>query len=114
MRIWLDDERDPTNPFIQRDFPSAAFGDWTWLKTVEEALPFIEKGEVTAISFDNDLGYNNGERCTQGYHLANQIEALAHDRKIPSLEWHVHTQNPVAYGKICTAMQNADKFWGKQ
>lgn len=109
MRIWLDDERDPTVPFIQREFPSAGLGNWTWIKTVEEALPFILEGKVTAISFDNDLGAGN----TQGYHLANQIETLAHDGKIPQMEWHVHTQNPIAYGKICTAMLNADKFWEK-
>lgn len=106
MQIWLDDNRDPTNPDIQAKYPSARYYAWTWVKTVPEAKQYIERGEVDAISFDNDLGLPE-----EGKHLATWIEDKAYYNKIKPMEWYVHSENSVAKDEIIAAMRNADKFW---
>lgn len=107
MKIWLDDERDPKDQFVQDNY--GANGDERWCKTVQECANLIRTGKVESISFDNDLGPGNDE----GYKLANWIEWYASQGKIPKMKWYVHTQNTVAYKKICIAMQNADKYWNQ-
>jgi len=42
LRVWLDDERDPTDPQVQRDF--GAHGDEIWVKTAPEAIKMLEQG----------------------------------------------------------------------
>jgi len=109
--LWLDDERDPSDLIIQQKF--GATGKEVWVTTVEEAQRFIENGNAMGISFDNDLGEGNKE----GYELANWIEEKAYFRKIPRLQWRIHSQNPNQRARIQRAMENADKFWdetGKQ
>jgi len=105
--IWLDDERDPTDEFIQREF--GAKGNELWIKTTEECIELITQGNVRSISFDNDLGYNQ----TEGRKLARWIESQVYDNKIKPIVWRVHTQNIIAYVEIYKAMQNADKYWEK-
>ena len=54
MRIWLDDNRDPTDPKIQIKY--GAKGDEVWVKTTKEAKELLLTGQVESIAFDNDLG----------------------------------------------------------
>lgn len=105
INLWLDDERDPSNPDTQKLFGSN--GSEIWVKTVEEAIPFLEKGLVASISFDNDLG--EGKR--EGKHLAAWIEEQAYLKKIPRLKWKIHSKNPNGKYAIMMAMLNADRFW---
>lgn len=104
IHMWLDDNRDPKDPENQRRY--GAKGNELWVKTIEEAQPYIERGEVASISFDNDLGLP-----TEGKHLARWIEDQAYWKKIPPMEWHVHSENSVAKKEIIAAMSNADRFW---
>lgn len=94
MRIWLDDVR----PIPQ---------GWDMhVKTVEEAIELLETHEITAISFDHDLGTDK-----TGYDLAKWIEYMAHSEGLPPLEWHVHSANPVGARNIKAAMKMAERYW---
>ena len=106
IRLWLDDERDPTRPEIQNKF--GAQGNEIWIKTVDEAIEYLKQGNVEHISFDNDLG--EGEK--EGYQLAKWIEEQAYLKQLSKIEWNVHSQNPPASLSISAAMSQADKFWG--
>lgn len=108
VRIWLDDERDPKNPFIQKEF--GAMGNEIWVKTPEEAIRLLEQGNVESISLDHDLGENIGS----GEQVAKWIEEKAYFGKISPLIWRVHSQNPVGAKNIFVALSNADRFWQKK
>jgi hypothetical protein len=43
LRVWLDDVHRPPG------------SDWTWVKTVEEAIDCLKRNVVAEISLDNDL-----------------------------------------------------------
>ena len=104
IELWLDDERDPKNPQIQRDF--GAKGTELWVKTVPEAIKHLSIDNVTFISFDNDLGTD-----LEGRDLAKWIEEKAYYKELPKLGWNVHSKNPVAAVEIQKAMSNADNYW---
>ena len=106
MKLWLDDERDPVNPFIKKQF--VANGDELWVKTAEEAIKQLETGTVDFISFDHDLGLGK-----TGYDVAKYIEEAAFFNKIPRLQWRVHSANPTGSLNISLAMRQADKYWDK-
>jgi hypothetical protein len=108
LRVWLDDERDPQNPFWYDEFPELKEGGWTWLKTVEECQELISRNMIGFISFDNDLGYEQ-----EGRHLASWVEEKAFNKEIEPFGWDVHSKNSIAGPKIEIAMRNADRFWGK-
>jgi len=106
IELWLDDERDPKNTQIQKDF--SAKGSEIWVKNVPEAIQYLSKGNVSSISFDNDLGVE-----LEGYDLAKYIEEMAYYNKIPKLTWKIHSKNPTAALRIQQAMINADRYWNK-
>ena len=110
MRIWLDDERDPNDEDVQKTFPSAKNGPWTWLKTVEDVLHYLNRDEVDFISFDNDLGEGNQE----GRVLAGIIEERAFNGSMRPIRWEIHSQNVIGTDSIANAMTNADKFWNRK
>ena len=95
IRIWLDDVRNPPP------------GTWVVHRSAEETLLLIESGLVTFIDFDHDLG---PDRLT-GYDVAKKIEQLAHDGKIPPIEYSIHSGNPVGANNIDRAMKSAWRFW---
>lgn len=107
IRLWLDDEKDPKDPTVQKEF--GAQGDEVWVKTVEEAISYLQNKNVGYISFDNDLG----EEKKEGYELAKWIEEQSYNNKIPPLTWSIHSQNLPANEKIKSAMNKANEFWSK-
>jgi|GEM_PF-34919 len=96
MQLWLDDIRDP------KDHGRA---EAIWVKTAEEALTILRKGEVSFISFDHDLGTE-----LDGHDVASEIERLVFEDKIPMPEWAVHSANPVGEAEITAAMKSAERF----
>jgi len=104
IRLWLDDVRDPQDPNIQEKF--GAEGNEIWVKTMPEAISYLNQGNVSFISFDNDLGEE-----LEGYHLANWIEEKDFDGTLYPLGWNVHSRNPVGSSKIVNAMTSAEEFW---
>jgi hypothetical protein len=108
MKVWLDDDRDPTDEFIQREFGAAA--DMLWVKTAAEAVDVLRAGGVTAISLDHDLGAT-AEEIGTGYDVAKWIEKAAFDGELPRLSWRLHTASPVGRKSMMAALRNADAFW---
>ncbi len=94
MKIWLDDLRP------------MPIGFDIHCKTSNDAINLIQKGFVTHISFDHDLGEDD-----TGYKVAFFIEKNAFFNKISPLSWEIHSANPVGKNNIEMAMRNAEKFW---
>ena len=112
IEIFLDDDRDPSDPSVQEDF--GARPGMVWVKTVPQAKEYLKTGQVSFISFDNDLGLPE-----EGRHLANWIESQANLfvqglGGIPQLQWTVHSKNMSAVRLIIMAMKSADKIWARE
>lgn len=105
LHLWLDDERDPSDPEVQKRY--GAKGTETWVKSVDEAISYLQKMVVASISFDNDLG----EGQKEGRHLAAWIEEEAYFNRVPYMEWNIHSENPVGKNEIFMGMSNAERFW---
>ena len=67
---------------------------------------------MTAISLDNDLGYDNVYPC-EGRHVAAWIEEAAYNNTIPRCRVTIHSANPVAREYMETAIKNAQAYWDK-
>ena len=104
-KVWLDDLRDPKDPFIQTNY--GADGTEVWVNSVEEAITLLETGAVTSISLDNDLG----EGLPEGYDVALWLEEAAFFNRIPRLEIWAHSDNCVANPKMRKAIENAYRYW---
>ncbi len=108
MRIWLDDERDPCDPYIQSEF--GAEGDEVWAKTAAVAINYLKQGTVTFISLDHDLGIAS---AGTGQDVANWIEEQAFKGMLPKLHWSIHSRNPVGRNNMSRALIKADQFWSR-
>ena len=106
VRLWLDDDRDPTEPWIQRQY--GAKGDEVWVKTASMAIEMLMVGNVSSISLDHDLGSMS---AGTGMDVAKWIEEQAHANTLQRLEWDVHSLNPIGRINMTAAMRNADKYW---
>jgi hypothetical protein len=107
MRLWLDDERDPKDPYIQSHF--GASGDEVWAKDPHTAIQYLKQGNVTEVSLDHDLGSGVGT----GMDVALWIEEQAFLGNLPRLIWSVHSMNPVGRKNMSLALYNANKHWDK-
>lgn len=93
-KVWLDDERPAPE-------------GWYHVKTAAEAIEALERGPVSEISLDNDLGLDDEE----GYDVMKFLEEKAFSDKsfhIPVI--HIHTANPVARQKMQAGIENIRKF----
>lgn len=106
MKLWLDDERDPSSPTIQEKF--GADGDEVWVKTAEMAIYYLSQNNVKSISLDHDLGE---ESAGTGMDVARYIEEQAYFGILPKLKWNIHSQNTVGKKNMILALKNAEKFW---
>lgn len=84
LRIWLDDERPMPDDFDEH------------LKVAELVIEMIKTGTVEFISLDNDLGIGRKEGRT----VAEFIEKAYISGDIDFVDFHPHTQNPVAFDAI--------------
>jgi hypothetical protein len=109
ISIWLDDERDPTDPAIQAVF--GAVGDEVWVKTAEAAISLLATEEVSRISLDNDLG---PVEAGEGRDVAAFIEdcAFTGQHRVPG-SVRIHTMNPVARAAMIRAIKAAERITGK-
>ena len=77
MKLYLDDTRTPPDK------------SWTLVRTVEECKELLNKGEVTELSLDNDLG----QGFLEGREL---VKWMAENDKWPPNKPKVHSANIVA------------------
>jgi hypothetical protein len=96
MKLWVDDVRK-----MPVDYD-------VWAKTASEAIAKLQTGEVTAISLDHDLGE---VQAGDGYQIAKFIEDAAREKRIPRLDWELHTANPVGHKNMEAALRSADRYW---
>jgi hypothetical protein len=108
ISLWVDDERDPTDPEIQSLYGSK--GDELWVKKYDDAISILKTDNVKMISFDHDLG----EDIKDGHDIASWIEEEAYFGRISPIRWRVHSSNPKGSERIMMAMKNADRFWGSR
>lgn len=95
MKLWVDDVRE-----MPKDFD-------VWAKTYEEAIKYLQTGEVTKISLDHDLGTEK-----TGYDIAKFIRLSArYYKKFKRFDWIVHSKNPVGAMNIITALVDAEYYW---
>lgn len=109
VKLWLDDERDPSVPNIQNYF--GAEGNEIWVKTAAVAINYLQQGNVVSISLDHDLGPAS---AGTGMDVAKWIEEQAYHGTLPRLNWSVHSLNPIGKKNITRAMLKADEFWSAQ
>jgi len=106
IKLWLDDERDPNDPFIQEEF--GAQDGMIWVKTAWAAISRLKDNNISFISLDHDLGFG-GAGC--GEDVSNWIEEQAYHGKLNQLEWAVHSMNTIAAKRMIAALNNANKYW---
>ena len=106
VRLWLDDERDPKRQYIQEQF--GAEGTETWVKTAQQAINALKRGDVESISLDHDLG---PAEAGTGYDVAKWIEEQAFHGTLPRLTWFIHSLNHIGMLNMTRAMQKADEYW---
>lgn len=105
IEIWLDDERDPKDKFIQERF--GADPGMTWVKTAAEAILLLKSADVTFISFDHDLGVGGS-----GYDVAKWLEQSAY-RGYKRIQWHVHSMNTVGCQNMLMALKKCEDYWNQ-
>jgi hypothetical protein len=108
VELWLDDERNPEDQFIQEEFGSRA--GMLWVKTAWAAISRLKDGNVSFISLDHDLGHG---KAGSGADVARWIEEKAYSGELPRLAWAIHSKNVVGSKNIRAAMNNAERYWSK-
>jgi len=110
MRLWIDDVRPMPDDYD------------LWAKTAIEAKVYIGSNlDITHVSFDHDLGDENGT----GYDVACFVEVISESdywlRNRPEVKpiikpftWDIHSANPVGSKRIEQAMKNAERFWNME
>lgn len=94
-KLYLDDLRDTPEGFNLRAY------------TAKEAIDMLEKGNISLISFDHDLG---PEEAGTGYEVAKWIEEKAYtDPNFAVPDWKIHSANPVGVKNIERAMNSATR-----
>jgi hypothetical protein len=107
IKMWLDDERDPTSNVTKSLFQSD--GTEIWVKTYEEAIDLLSKGNVEFVSLDHDLGKEK-----TGYDVAKWIEENAYYGNLKPIQWRIHSQNQVGASSMKKALESADKYWNQK
>lgn len=104
-RLFIDDERTPSDVFRHIDTNPIYLEEWVVVRTVAEACATIEeRGYPTCVSFDHDLG----ESQPTGKDLANWLVDRDLDRgDMPeTFEFLVHSRNPVGAKDIRGLLDN--------
>ena len=75
---------------------------WTWAKTAYEAIGWVERSrDITHISFDHDLGENNGD----GHQVVSLVEERVFSGLMKAPEMTIHSDNPVGANRIRLAIE---------
>ena len=96
MKVYLDDERHGPDGWVQVRWPS-------------EAIELLQKGGVTDISLDHDLG--NDERGT-GYDVILWIEEAVATRGFSPPRITVHSANSSARKKMELGVESIERLAG--
>lgn len=98
INLWVDDIRDPA------DYTQLPFTDWVWVKTIDEAIAYLDRGEVRVLFLDHDLG----SMFNSAYEIVKWMAEWLPEREWPEF-FYVHSANPVG-AKNMLAL--ADRYGG--
>lgn len=99
MKLWLDDIRNP-----------ARFGciGFVWAKTAQEAIKYLQTGEVTFASLDHDLGIQSTLGLPNDEETGYTVVCWMEDHNVwPKDGVVVHSMNPVGRKRM---QQVIDKY----
>lgn len=93
-KLWLDDLRLPPE-------------DCLWAKNYDEAIEILEKENISAISFDHDLGdvENGQDKEKSGYDVALYLAERAYNGLSVPSEVYIHSANPVGRERIAQTIK---------
>ena len=97
MKLFLDDQRIPP-------------AGWTHVRTSQEAIEILKRGNVTEISLDHDLG--DDVRGT-GYDVVLWIEEAVFTRDFDPPQITVHSANPSARRKMLAGVRSIFRMHAK-
>lgn len=95
IKIWLDDVRQPPNGF-------------QWFRDSRTLIRWLEKNLRNAglfISFDHDLGGDD-----TGCRVANFLERRAFEGVPFSINWTIHSANPVGRERLVSTLMSMERF----
>lgn len=101
MKVFLDDIRQPYDH------------TWTVVRNVDDFKKLIRSHKVLAISFDHDLGLENGTELPTGKDAANWLISHAMDYPVDIAGLShiiIHSSNPPGAANIQGLIENAKKF----
>lgn len=96
-------EEEPAVSMLWRDDVRTAPAGWVHVRSVNEAIVYLEQHQVTYASLDHDLG-TFAEDGGDGVKLTDWM--AAHDQW-PALGIRVHSSNPVA---VATMLATIDRY----
>lgn len=117
MKLWLDDERDPTEwlPHIRwwRGRDPSDLDDWIWVRTASEAIARLESENISEASLDHDLG--DPDVVGDGYIVATWIEErAAYDDGYEPPVLHIHTSNVGARPRLEAVVVSIDRILARR
>lgn len=99
MKLWLDDIRNPSDH---------GYIGWVWVKTADECIAALLRGDVEMASLDHDLSVEatlghpaEGEKT--GYHVCCFLEENPH--LIPPWGVTVHSMNPAGRKRMTLVLE---------
>lgn len=99
MRIWMDDQREPTPGFDRV------------CRTAEEALELLRacaRGEVPVEEISLDFNMGSG---ANGLTVAQWIRSEAEAGRLPPFSCYAHTDHPLAREEMELELLAADRAW---
>lgn len=112
--IWLDDERDPTEPIwrkyiydrtdVKDSIVLHCKSYQSFLDCIQDVL--VSSIQIKAIFFDHDLG----ERYS-GYDAINFVEPLFLSDKLNETQLFCQSMNPSGKFKINQTIANIQRYW---
>jgi hypothetical protein len=78
--LWLDDKREP---------PSDSGIPWTWAKTADEAIEYLQAGDIAFASLDHDLAEEHYYESSKALREGRPLNTLSCKQKtgMSVIEW---------------------------
>jgi hypothetical protein len=98
LKLWVDDLRQEPNP------------GWALVRSVTEAIRYIDTMEVDEVSLDHDICHTSGTLIAQPYACTETYEPVA--RFIAAKPGgikrvHIHTSNPAGAERMAAIIRGA-------
>ena len=99
MKLWLDDWREKPAEYDIH------------VKTAADAIAALERGGITEISLDYDLGKYDDEISDTGRAVAAWIARGAWDGTVPRMKWKIHSDNVQGREIMLRMLEQAERYW---